>query len=835
MAVPRSTQALIATFSFGILLNAAFAALILLIKVYGSTIYRGRLRLSLVLFLFTSSLWALVEFLATLVDPRATSTCRVAVAFSSLFDQFGRVLVELFLAWSVPKGNAKAIWSVIPQILICGRLLIGIPFAATTQARFNPTCVSEPNIRGLAIAIIVLDAVIISLVSVYAFPSYIAKKAVKSDSTIPRARTARWVLVGVVVWWVTSVPSLLGLGSMDLFYRTALPAIGLTVLVVMTFYRILVIPREILRSPGLPVSWRDRNLSSSSPMEHSSSDYKDLEEVNSVSISTLASRTGTTPTFWRSYDDISPAVSRPTAAGLGISVNQNRARSSTVMHSFSVSPIISVDSPLSERLPIDNNAGDRMVPVKKPEAETEKPTFLNQLLNCDGSIHNFFKKIPLINLAEAARNERRRQDKNLHHNSALFAQCHSPRSPAPLTSDMVITKPQMVGGLERPRLSLKYKSSSDLSVDENVFSIVTPTSLSLETLQLRSPQYPEPVTLKTPLKAIRSGELQLPTPRPKEWEQDSSRIVSESVKLPLQHFPTAALPSIPHAQVLKSLKTENSNRISQTAMLANKIVYNNLCALRDSVQEITKTRQSSDQFPSVLHRPRPVPRKASNHHHLAADDLSDSEPENDISITPDVSRYGAEDTMTGQSSLHSVITKTSSQITHLTGMEMDLGSLPSSEKNPIVAFDESYRGQRNSQLLLGSSEDGQSTSSMSDIALYPERNFHYRLGEECPTFSVRKDKRRPRKVPPPVPLLLNIKNTIEASQAQSSLTRDFIESPSRRLSLIANLEEEMEQLKSKWQARRDRFSWDSILSLLTPSSQNSRPNSAVLNLPRPTP
>ncbi|KAJ8121438.1 hypothetical protein ONZ43_g2111 [Nemania bipapillata] len=209
MAVPGAVQALIAAFSFGILFNAASAALVLFVKGHGSAIYRDGLRLVLILFLIASSSWALVQFLSTLIDPSATSTCQVAVIFSSLFDQLGRVFVEQYLAWAVPKGDTKAGFSLVPQILVFGRFFVGIAFTAVTRTQFKPTCAPVSSIRAVSITTIALDAVIIGLLMIQAFSNGQAGKDTSSQPIILRAKTVRFVVAGVAVWLADWSPSYL--------------------------------------------------------------------------------------------------------------------------------------------------------------------------------------------------------------------------------------------------------------------------------------------------------------------------------------------------------------------------------------------------------------------------------------------------------------------------------------------------------------------------------------------------------------------------------------------------------------------------------------------------
>lgn len=130
-----------------------------------------------------------------------------------------------------------------------------------------------------------------------------------------------------------------------------------------------------------------------------------------------------------------------------------------------------------------------------------------------------------------------------------------------------------------------------------------------------------------------------------------------------------------------------------------------------------------------------------------------------------------------------------------------------------------------------------------EVLAAPERitqsQWHRRVGEECPTFSDRKNKTRSRKMPPPTPLLLNtttkkaIAIHVEPSplespehalrQIQAQLknfedpTRDSLQSPSQRLALLEDLEKEMGQQASHWQEIKHDMGRDSLSSIQTTS------------------
>ncbi|KAI1429792.1 hypothetical protein F5Y12DRAFT_337321 [Xylaria sp. FL1777] len=613
MAVPGTVQALIAAFVFGILFNTASTALVLYTKSNGSAIYRDGLRLVLILFFLASSFWALVEFLTTLIEPSAQSTCQVAVVFSSLFDQFGRVFVEQYLAWVVPKGDAKSVFTLIPQILVFGRFFVGIAFTAVTRTQFKPTCVPISSIQAVSITSIALDGVIIGLLSIQAFSSGMPRKEPASHSITLKHKPARLIVVGVALWWGTSVTSFLGLQSIDLFYRTALPGIGLTVLValVTVLSQIYAVPRELPQRPDSPVLRGARDLSSSGSADYPPSRYEDLKEANTLSISAFATKTGAGRTIRRNDDGTFPTISRPITAGSDKDGNPIQEQLFSAMNPPSLAPVLSAVPPLPENWGIIKNVNGRTKGVSKSRAKAEKLAISNPIFNEDQNMQNSFKKIPTIDLAQAASNDKLRREKYAQRISTLIAQRPAPRPPSPSTSlDMVITEAQMAGELERSQSTKTNMTTSGLSVEGNASSTATQLSPGVEAVRRRSPRQPEPVALTAPFRVIRPGEpIRIPIPRPLQPDQSPPPTKPEPVKTPLQRRPTTGLPSNPRAVTVKSLTKETDNQKTQTVMFVNNIVYSNPDAVGDIIQEATKVPQPPDSADSVLNRPRPIPRK----------------------------------------------------------------------------------------------------------------------------------------------------------------------------------------------------------------------------------
>ncbi|KAI0434148.1 hypothetical protein F5Y09DRAFT_279831 [Xylaria sp. FL1042] len=1041
MAVPGAIQALIAAFLFGILFNTASIALVLYTKSHGSAIYRDGLRLVLILFFLTSSSWALVEFLSTLIDPSAISTCQVAVVFSSLFDQFGRVFVEQYLAWAVPKGDTKTVFSLVPQILVFGRFFVGIAFTAVTRTQFKPTCAPITSIRAISIASIALDGVIIGLLSIQAFSSGRAAKQPGSNSTALKPKPARLIVMGVALWWGTSVTSLLGLESIDLFYRTALPGIGLTVLVALVtiLSQAYAVPRELPQRPDSPVSREARDLSSSGSADYPPSRYEDLKEPSTMSVSAFAARIDTGRTIRRNNDGTFPTISRPMTAGSDKTGNPIQEQLFSTTNSSGLPPGLSAVPPLPENWGIFKSASGRTKLASKPRAKAEKLAISKPIFNEDENMQNSFKKIPTIDLEEAAINDRLRREKYAHRISTLVAQRPAPRPPSPLRSpERVAAEAQVTKELER---SESIKTSSGLSVEANASSTATRLSPGVEAVRRRSPRQPEPAALTTPFRVIRPGEpIRIPIPRPLEREQNPPPPKPEPVKTPLQRRPTTGLPSNPRAQTLKSSTKETDNQKTQTVMFINNIVYSDPNTVGDIIQEATKVPQPPDSADSVVNRPRPIPRKGDkdrqvfpaevspNRQHRRtksggsivsrksilqvvpgsptglpslppipsmagatarnvpnntksmtveekmnllystqprappntelsakrrsslpnlspvpivppeehlADSLSDRESNNEaraskgskrstartssllgitdgsqsanqnnalaasfknrdpvgelgnpwlpgipaenptvseevkrrsspvipigghqsISTTQSETRFGDEETMTNWGSVYSPAIPVSRQNARSTYIWKGSRGAASFEEIPIMMVDESIEGPSDNGPSSGS-KSTRSPSSNSDTSQRSSGHFHHRPGDDCPTFSARKDKTRSRKMPPPTPLLLTGQATkrevimqaaepspiesprvaYEAIQAQlrnfEKPDRDSVEGSGQRLALLANLEQEMGQLESKWQTAHNNLARDSMSSVRTSLSRASRPTSIVPSLSR---
>jgi hypothetical protein len=152
------------------------------------------------LFLASSAIWAQVAFLSTVISTSATTTCQVAVIFSSLFDQFARVSIEQYLLWAVAKDGKKGPLAMMPQLLLLVRFVAGMVLVGETRVQFNPTCVPLSNSVPVSITVIALDAVILAILAGQSFSTG-AQKDSQSNSQGPnRSKAVLLTITGLAIW-----------------------------------------------------------------------------------------------------------------------------------------------------------------------------------------------------------------------------------------------------------------------------------------------------------------------------------------------------------------------------------------------------------------------------------------------------------------------------------------------------------------------------------------------------------------------------------------------------------------------------------------------------------
>ncbi|KAI2468207.1 hypothetical protein F4781DRAFT_279160 [Annulohypoxylon bovei var. microspora] len=595
MATPGATQALLGAFFFGILFNAASAALVLYVIGHGSTIFRDGLRLVLILFLLSSAAWALVEFLATIIEPTATSTCQVAAIFSSVFDQLGKIFIEQYLVWATRGEGKKAVLSFVPQILLFGRFGVGMAFIGLTGNEFSPTCVPISKVFPIAITVIVLDAVIFGLLAIQLF----SMGSTKDSATGPRApkRSVGMIVLGLGIWIGMSVVLLLGMKSTELVLKTTLPALGLAILValVTVLSGTLVLPRgPPPPRPDSPTT-RDlgRDLSSSDSAEYAPSRYEDVKGVTTTTTMAMAA-------YAAPNDGSMPAVSFPIAQMPGAGQAKYKKN-------------------------IKGNAWSKGTTGK---LAISKPVIVEQ-----EGMNNPLDRIPTVDLATAANHERERRIKLAQRGSTLIAQRPAPQPPNAGGQDGILSReistkrkqisPATLAQLERAASNKSTKTTTGLSVEANASSTSSELSPGTDKVRRRSPRQPPPPPIPSTFQPVRPGEpIRIPIPRPRTPPESPK---DEPVKTPLQRRPTTGLPSNPRAQAMKAMKEAEAQR-QETVMFVNNIVYDDPNAVDNIVQGASKAPMTSlNSRDSVVNRPRPIPRKGDKDRQVFPAELSPSQ------------------------------------------------------------------------------------------------------------------------------------------------------------------------------------------------------------------
>ncbi|KAL2016861.1 hypothetical protein VTK56DRAFT_2895 [Thermocarpiscus australiensis] len=591
MAVEGATQALVAAFFFGIVLNAASAALVLYVKGYGVAAFRDSQRLVLILFLSSSALWALIDFIAILLDiTRSPTPCQVGVIFSSIFDQLARFSIEQFLLWALNNDNGPSIskTQLISQVLILVRFLAGAVFIGFARPQTDTFCVTTTSALPVGILVAALDAAIIVLFIIRAYSAGAFARGDRDAKAIEadRATALTYVLLGLIFWTGTSVPLLLGIRTIALAARTALPAGGLVVVIVClaSGAGTLAAPRATQSRPPEAPSPRRINISrdiSTSDSDYPPSRYEDLKEAairssttfvnpreaprikDDISIGFSLGVTGAPP-----VPPIPPAAANmpPAVSGLGWNAERSGSQKKGLFN-FGKG---AAGARSGAKLAISG-------PILQEDA-AQKP----------------WDKIAAIGLEEAAAAEKERR-------AMMLGDAGAGASRAAVQTRAMTPEE----GLKRA-VSFKRKE-------------VAPAS----TLQ------PESVAVGSTTSAQLSpggDETRRRSPPPSSGESVEGQSVSSSLvartgrrspeptETPLQRRPTVGLPTHPRAGGLKIAQGPGSRQ--QTVMFLNNIKYNDPVVVESIIKGASNKTGKPAPGPetpgtsvSIVNRPRPIPRK----------------------------------------------------------------------------------------------------------------------------------------------------------------------------------------------------------------------------------
>ncbi|KAK2031430.1 hypothetical protein LX32DRAFT_714010 [Colletotrichum zoysiae] len=433
MFIPGTVQALIAALTFGIVIQAATPSVFPLLKGHGSNIFRDGLRLVLITFLISSALWAQIDFIGLTLDPTSTSGCQVVVIFNSVFDQLARFAIEQFLLWTTNANASTPAGAVAYQAVLGVRFVLGGVFVGFQKAQIATVCVARNDLLVIGAVVMATDFVIIAMLAFRA--SSIGIKSVQSKTAI------MWTIVGLAFWTATSVPLLLGIDTIEMFFRTALPATGLSILltILTSSFGALLPARQ--KQAVHPDAQSPRNISSSRDLSTSDTDYPPsrYEDLKAGAMATVT-------TFNQPRDFMAGAGGAlPIIAG-SIPGQANIGVGGLPVQGQLFPPTRSQTAPVRESRRIDvkpNLLNKRSIFDRAGPTSNIRNAISNPILQETGE-KNPLSKIATIDLATAAKNDREKRSNvlTMNRNSSTFnAHRPAPQPPA-ITPDEALRRAQ---------------------------------------------------------------------------------------------------------------------------------------------------------------------------------------------------------------------------------------------------------------------------------------------------------------------------------------------------------------------------------------------------------
>ncbi|KAK2012317.1 hypothetical protein LZ32DRAFT_659019 [Colletotrichum eremochloae] len=471
----------------GIVIQAATPSVFPLLKGHGSNIFRDGLRLVLITFLVSSALWAQIDFIGLILDPASTSGCQVVVIFNSVFDQLARFAIEQFLLWTINANASAPAGTLAYQAVLGVRFVLGGVFVGFQKAQLATVCVARNNLLAIGAVVMAIDFVIVVML-VFRVSS-IDIKSIQSKKAV------MWTIGGLGLWTATSVPLLLGIDTIELLFRTALPAVGLSILlsILTSNFGALLLARQ--KQAVHPDAQSPRNITSSRDLSTSDTDYPPsrYEDLKAGAMTTVT--TFNQPRdFMAGADGALPiiAASAPGQANIGVG--------GVPVQGQLFPPTRSQTAPVRESRRIDvkpNILNKRSIFDRAGPGSNMRNAISNPILQETGE-QNPLSKIATIDLATAARNDRERRGNGLtmNRNSSTFnAHRPAPKPPA-ITPDEALKRAQSgkrkeVGFVSPPEEPPQLRSAGLMSHPPATTSSAQ-LSPGVEEIRRRSPrQLPE--------------------------------------------------------------------------------------------------------------------------------------------------------------------------------------------------------------------------------------------------------------------------------------------------------------------------------------------------------
>ena len=277
------------------------------------------------------------------------------------------------------------------------------------------------------------------------------------------------------------------------------------------------------------------------------------------------------------------------------------------------------------------NAGNR---PRAPANFAGKIAISNPVIAATHDVHNPLSRIPTVDLATAAENDRRQRAADLRRvaemqrTASLQRPSRAPAAiapplpsiPAEAPGDMAFAGWQAGGPYTGPAGndlartdSEKSNQSAMLSVQGNALSSSTQLSPGADALRRRSPRQSQPNPTAAPFEIVQPGEsVRIPIPRAPERAASSASSKSRAMtSTTLQRRPTNGLPANPRTPGMRNVMKHARSQTEQAVMLVNNFTYNDPEAVAGALKRSnTEGKKPFDPRTSVVHRPRPIPRKS---------------------------------------------------------------------------------------------------------------------------------------------------------------------------------------------------------------------------------
>ncbi|KAI8303605.1 hypothetical protein K4K61_006892 [Colletotrichum sp. SAR11_59] len=908
MFIPGIVQALVAALTFGIVLNAASAAVFLFAKGHGSKIFRDGLRLVLITFLASAALWAQIDFAALTIDPTAISGCQVVVIFTTIFDQLARFAIEQYLLWAINSNAKVPTGAIIPQAVIGTRFVLGAVFVGFQKPQIATVCVSKTDVLPIGVVIMVTDFLIIGMLAFRASSLGLIAEARSGQAGAQGKKAVLWIMGGH--------------GIITGFSDSLLPPR----------------PQQITH----PDAQSPRNISSSRDLGTSDSDYPPTryEDLKAGTITTVT-------TFGQPREAPRPEIQAGAGGSLPIIAGSVPGQAAIGVGGVPVQgqlfpPIRAQTAPVRD--------GRRLENAPKPQYKRSifdrggpgasiKNAISNPILQESGE-RNPLNKIATIDLATAAQNDREKRDNDMatmQRSPSLIAQRPAPQPPA-ITPEEALKRAQSMKrketvmfvnniqyndptavqniiqgavnqaaktplGLQSPGSALKSSGSvvhrprpipRQQGKDRSVFPAEdTPNHkrsksggsiISRKSILLSNPGSPTQLPpLPPPPKSAGNPIRPLPN-------DTKSMTFDEKMDLFFPRPPSSsdagskARESVPEMPVLPA-----AYKIENSAMVEDKGGWDTDSSRVQSKMSSDISTKTSVRTQSILdidepQHPLNYPRNTSKFsvdtsivtgrglaedrdswipnlpvHERAQGKSYDGAKRQSSPVLPtrnpslsefSEARTHDEVATTNWGSIHSPVAAVNLQdVTHMPKptwiQPRDVSMISHGDGKEVIdiMLDASVEHERD---FVPSIQDG--PADLPDVSVANRgARWHRRIGDECVTFSERKQKVNSRRMPPPTPLQLKSpsrrmnavvlqvaepsplespQHAYEMIQAQlkklEEPNRDSYESQGQRIRLLESLEAEMGQQENQWHEMQHGLSRDSFSTNGTTSVRNSQ-------------